>query len=613
MSTVYLRKNTGSPDFISAKDYGAVGDGTTDDTANMQAALDSGENIFLPDGNYVITDALNMSNGQKLFGRDRLSSILKVDAATFNMSALGVIVSPGSEPGGHITDIGIEFVQPSGSGEVRANMNQYPPAIYAVASPRTIIDRVRFSRGWDGIKLTGNSGGSYLGRIETGCYNTNIEIDGALDFIHGESWHAWPFGGSTGDLLAVWQDGDTVGLVVGDVDGFSLDKWAGFESRVDINGIASILPICFGTMQLDGSNSELNVTEGGVLISNLYSTKSTTETASSIKVTGGRVDVSNAHIQGGEAGYQIEVTGGRLSINGGEIYQNRSNGVSSSVSDGVLSLKNMTFRWPVGARTQPLIEQSGSGILIVTDCQPSHYTSATEVIDVTTDVLGTRVDATSLEPHTLTLPAATGSITAFADAGSGQVTVTSAAHGRTNGESVTITGTTNYNGTFTVAGSTTNTFEITDTWVSDDGTGTWLSSLSAGKYSKLDSWTASLTCGTPGDLSVSYGSRSGFIRMDGDFYDFHLRLVCTPTFTTASGNISITGFNITPTTASEFSVAMSSKVALNTNFTALGISNTSTGMTLQTHGDNQAITNVVMADIVSGVELTILVTGRGKI
>lgn len=69
--------------------------------------------------------------------------------------------------------------------------------------------------------------------------------------------------------------------------------------------------------------------------------------------------------------------------------------------------------------------------------------------------------------------AQTGSITAFADAGGGQVTVTSAAHGLSNGDVVTISGTTNYNGTFEITNVTTNTFEITDTWVANDATGTW--------------------------------------------------------------------------------------------------------------------------------------------
>ena len=68
----------------------------------------------------------------------------------------------------------------------------------------------------------------------------------------------------------------------------------------------------------------------------------------------------------------------------------------------------------------------------------------------------------------------TGSITSFADAGGGKVTVTSASHNLNNNDSVTITGTTNYNGVYTIANVSTNTFEITTTWVSNDATGTWV-------------------------------------------------------------------------------------------------------------------------------------------
>jgi len=66
---------------------------------------------------------------------------------------------------------------------------------------------------------------------------------------------------------------------------------------------------------------------------------------------------------------------------------------------------------------------------------------------------------------------ATGSITAFANNGRGTL-VTSAAHGLT--DKVTITGTTNYNGTFFIQDALTNTFVIpTVPYVADDATGTW--------------------------------------------------------------------------------------------------------------------------------------------
>lgn len=68
----------------------------------------------------------------------------------------------------------------------------------------------------------------------------------------------------------------------------------------------------------------------------------------------------------------------------------------------------------------------------------------------------------------------TGSITAYADAGGGQVTVTSNTHGMSNGEDITISGTVHYDGTYTISNVAANTFEITATWAGDDATGTWI-------------------------------------------------------------------------------------------------------------------------------------------
>jgi hypothetical protein len=67
---------------------------------------------------------------------------------------------------------------------------------------------------------------------------------------------------------------------------------------------------------------------------------------------------------------------------------------------------------------------------------------------------------------------ATGSITAFADAGGGQITVTSATHGLSNGQTILITGTQDYDGGYTISNVATNTFEITATFVTTE-TGTW--------------------------------------------------------------------------------------------------------------------------------------------
>src|SRR5262245_14238810 len=62
--------------FISVKDFGAVGDGATDDTAKLQAAINAaaGRPILVPAGRYVVTSELTYATaaatapGLKLLG-----------------------------------------------------------------------------------------------------------------------------------------------------------------------------------------------------------------------------------------------------------------------------------------------------------------------------------------------------------------------------------------------------------------------------------------------------------------------------------------------------------------------------------------------------------------
>lgn len=71
---------------------------------------------------------------------------------------------------------------------------------------------------------------------------------------------------------------------------------------------------------------------------------------------------------------------------------------------------------------------------------------------------------------TVTNPTVQGSdgiITAFADAGGGQVTVTSAGHGLANGAVVWIAQSTNYLNKYTISNVATDTFEITETYVAE--------------------------------------------------------------------------------------------------------------------------------------------------
>jgi hypothetical protein len=68
--------------YVSVKDFGAVGDGSNDDTAAIQAALDAASAIYFPAGTYKVTDTLVIStlNRQYIYGDGR-SSIISYNAA----------------------------------------------------------------------------------------------------------------------------------------------------------------------------------------------------------------------------------------------------------------------------------------------------------------------------------------------------------------------------------------------------------------------------------------------------------------------------------------------------------------------------------------------------
>lgn len=87
------------PEYVNVKDFGAKGDGVTDDTAAVQAAIDTGKSIYFPSGKYIVKEVFfNWQNNIEtaVFG-DGYSSVIcrrsgKADKGAFNF----ISVSAGS-------------------------------------------------------------------------------------------------------------------------------------------------------------------------------------------------------------------------------------------------------------------------------------------------------------------------------------------------------------------------------------------------------------------------------------------------------------------------------------------------------------------------------------
>ncbi len=70
-------------DMVSAKDFGAVGDGLADDTQAIQKALQSHDAVFLPSGNYLISSTINLAARKSLTGCGQ-SSVISCQSSAFN-------------------------------------------------------------------------------------------------------------------------------------------------------------------------------------------------------------------------------------------------------------------------------------------------------------------------------------------------------------------------------------------------------------------------------------------------------------------------------------------------------------------------------------------------
>lgn len=62
---------------VNVKNYGAKGDGVTNDQPAIQAALDTGYDVYIPPGTYAVTSSLNPNSGQKVIGAGRNSTYIK--------------------------------------------------------------------------------------------------------------------------------------------------------------------------------------------------------------------------------------------------------------------------------------------------------------------------------------------------------------------------------------------------------------------------------------------------------------------------------------------------------------------------------------------------------
>ena len=169
---------------VSVKDFGAVGDGVTDDTAAIQAALDSGAGqVTFPDGTYLISAQIEPESNQTLLGT---GGTLTMVNGTFDQ---GVYVD--TKPNVRID--GLRIIGASGG-------NSFDQAILVVGSTNVTIENCL-------IQDIGNEAAS------PNEYGHGIEIDGSsvnVKIINNTIKNIKGFGQFRGDGITVRSSFNTL-------------------------------------------------------------------------------------------------------------------------------------------------------------------------------------------------------------------------------------------------------------------------------------------------------------------------------------------------------------------------------------------------------------------
>ncbi len=105
-------------DFVSVLDFGARGDGSTDDTAAIQAVIDSGKDVYFPAGNYSCGALTQTTNFQRFYANGQ-ASIVK--------NANGVLMT---SSGNYVEFNGIQFVGTGFTGNNIDSSGSNPRFIY---------------------------------------------------------------------------------------------------------------------------------------------------------------------------------------------------------------------------------------------------------------------------------------------------------------------------------------------------------------------------------------------------------------------------------------------------------------------------------------------------
>ena len=153
---------------VNVKDFGAVGNGSTDDTAAIQAAVNASRAIYIPAGTYIV-NVISLPANTLVYG-DGAASILK-QSPTYLGGSRGSLYVNSNSAGAQIENIVIRDLRMEGVNIVAPTFSEFSHLISLNGVKNALVDNVQFI-GFQGDGLYIGSG--IVGGDER--HNTNVIV-----------------------------------------------------------------------------------------------------------------------------------------------------------------------------------------------------------------------------------------------------------------------------------------------------------------------------------------------------------------------------------------------------------------------------------------------------
>lgn len=155
-------------EWVSVKDFGAVGDGVTDDTAAIQAAHNTGHSVYYPNGTYKITDTITVSIYARIIGESSNGVVINnTNNSVYAYQHLTVIGGP------YDVDSGLEIGHMTINSKYGIRLNQSGD-FATVFGPQGAIKRIHLHD----LTITGTYVNGIDANQDTAVVPTPTEMEG---------------------------------------------------------------------------------------------------------------------------------------------------------------------------------------------------------------------------------------------------------------------------------------------------------------------------------------------------------------------------------------------------------------------------------------------------